>query len=177
MSRIANNPIAVPDSVEIRVNAAEISIKGSKGELKHKLHTLVELQQEDGRLRLSAKDDSRQARALAGTTRAILQNMVSGVSDGYEIRLDIVGTGYRAEAKSGSLNLLLGFSHPVQVDIPAGLTVETPTQTQIVVKGADKQKVGQLAANIRAYRPPEPYKGKGISYAGERILRKEAKKA
>ena len=177
MSRIANNPITVPESVEVDVNGAQVRIKGSKGELMHTLHSLVQLDREDNLLKFSAKGDTKSARALAGTTRAILQNMVTGVTDGFEIKLEITGVGYRAQANQGSINLTLGFSHPVDIDIPDGITVETPSQTQIIVRGSDKQKVGQVAANIRSYRPPEPYKGKGVRYADEQILRKEAKKA
>ena len=177
MSRIANNPITIPDNVEVNVNEAEIRIKGSKGELTHTVHSLVQLHQKDNRLKLSAKDNTKSAWALAGTTRAILQNMVTGVSDGFEIKLEITGVGYRAQAKPDGINLTLGFSHPVDIDIPADITIETPSQTQIIVKGMDKQKVGQVAANIRSYRPPEPYKGKGVRYVNEHILRKEAKKA
>ena len=177
MSRIANNPVAVPESVEVDVNGAQVQIKGSKGELTHTLHSLVSVERKDNLLRFSAKDNTKSARALAGTTRAILQNMVTGVTDGFEIKLEVTGVGYRAQAKPGSINLALGFSHPVELDIPDGVTVETPSQTQIVIKGSDKQKVGQVAATIRNYRPPEPYKGKGVRYAGEQILRKEAKKA
>lgn len=177
MSRIANNPITVPESVEVDVNGAQVRIKGSKGELTHTLHALVQLEREDNLLKFSARGSSKSARALAGTTRAILQNMVTGVSDGFEIKLEITGVGYRAQAKPGSINLALGLSHPVDLDIPDGITVETPSQTQIIIKGADKQKVGQVAADIRSYRPPEPYKGKGVRYSDERVLRKEAKKA
>ena len=177
MSRIANNPITVPDSVEVDVNGAQVRIKGSKGELMHTLHALVQLDREDNLLKFSAKDNTKSARALAGTTRAILQNMVTGVTDGFEIKLEITGVGYRAQAQRGSINLALGFSHPVDIAIPDGITIETPSQTQIIVRGPDKQKVGQVAANIRSYRPPEPYKGKGVRYADEQILRKEAKKA
>ena len=177
MSRIANNPVTVPESVEVDVNGAQVRIKGSKGELVHTLHSLVQLDREDNLLKFSAKDSTKSARALAGTTRAILQNMVTGVTDGFEIRLEITGVGYRAQAQRGSINLALGFSHPVDIDVPDGVTVETPSQTQIIVRGPDKQKVGQVAAKIRSYRPPEPYKGKGVRYADEQILRKEAKKA
>ena len=177
MSRIANNPITVPDNVEIDVNGANVRIKGGKGELTHTLHSLVQLDREDNLLRFSAQDDSKSARSLAGTTRAIIQNMVTGVSEGFEIKLEITGVGYRAQASANSLSLSLGFSHPVELVIPDGITVETPSQTQIVVRGADRQKVGQVAADIRSYRPPEPYKGKGVRYADEQILRKEAKKA
>ena len=177
MSRIANNPITVPESVEVDVNGAQVRIKGGKGELTHTLHSLVQLDREDNLLKFSARDNSKSARALAGTTRAILQNMVTGVSDGFEIKLEITGVGYRAQAKTGGISLALGFSHAVELDVPDGVTVETPSQTQIIVKGADKQKVGQVAADIRSYRPPEPYKGKGVRYSDEQILRKEAKKA
>ena len=177
MSRIANNPIAVPESVTVNVDGAQVRIKGQKGELSHTLHSLVRIEQEDNLLKFSARDNSKSARSLAGTTRAILQNMVVGVSDGFEIKLEITGVGYRAQANPKSINLALGFSHPVDIAIPDGITVETPSQTQIIVKGPDKQKVGQMAANIRSYRPPEPYKGKGVRYADEQILRKEAKKA
>ena len=177
MSRIANNPITIPENVQVDVNDAVVRIKGDKGELTHTLHSLVRLDREDNLLKFSAKDNTKSARALAGTTRAILQNMVTGVSDGFEIKLEIIGVGYRAQANPGSINLALGFSHPVDLDIPDGISVETPTQTQIVIRGPDKQKVGQMAAEIRSYRPPEPYKGKGVRYANEQILRKEAKKA
>ena len=177
MSRIANNPVAVPDNVEVNVNGAEVRVKGGKGELTHTLHALVGMDQEGGMLKFSAKDSSKPARSLAGTTRAIMQNMVTGVSEGFEIKLEITGTGYRAQANPGSVSLSLGFSHPVELDIPDGITVETPSPTQVVVRGADKQKVGQVAADIRSYRPPEPYKGKGVRYADEQVLRKEAKKA
>ncbi len=177
MSRIANNPITVPDNVEVDVNGAQVRIKGSKGELAHTLHSLVSVHREENLLKFSAKDNSKSARALAGTTRAILQNMVTGVSDGFEIKLEITGVGYRAQAKPGSISLTLGFSHAVDLDIPDGITVETPSNTQIIIRGSDKQKVGQVAANIRSYRPPEPYKGKGVRYSDEQVLRKEAKKA
>ena len=177
MSRIANNPVAVPNNVEVDVNGAEVRVKGGKGELTHTLHALVSMDQDESALKFSARNNSKSARAMAGTTRALLQNMVTGVSEGFEIKLEIVGVGYRAQATSGALNLTLGFSHPVQMAIPDGVTVETPTQTQVIVRGADKQKVGQLAAEIRNYRPPEPYKGKGVRYADEQVRRKEAKKA
>lgn len=177
MSRIGNNPIAVPDNVEVDVNGAQVRIKGGKGELSYTLHSLVQLDREGDLLKFSAKENSKSARSLAGTARAIMQNMVTGVSDGFEIKLEITGVGYRAQANPRSINLSLGFSHPVELDIPDGITVETPSQTQIIVRGADKQKVGQVAANIRSFRPPEPYKGKGVRYADEQVLRKEAKKA
>ena len=176
MSRIANNPITLPDNVEVSVKQGEIKVKGSKGELAHHLHPTVELRQEEGQLRLSARESSRTARAQAGTARAILQNMVTGVADGFEVALEVVGVGYRAQATPDGVDLTLGFSHAVDFKAPEGVTIETPSQTRILVKGADKQKVGQVAANIRNYRAPEPYKGKGIRYANEQVLRKEAKK-
>ena len=177
MSRIANNPIAIPANVQVDVNGAVVLVKGSKGELTHTIHSLVQLEREGDLLKFSAKDGSKSARALSGTTRAILQNMVTGVSDGFEIKLEITGVGYRAQANPGRINLALGFSHPVDIAIPDDISVETPSQTQIIIRGADKQRVGQVAAEIRSYRPPEPYKGKGVRYADEHILRKEAKKA
>ena len=177
MSRIANNPVTVPENVEVDVSGAVVRVKGGKGELTHTLHVLVDMGREGDLLRFSAKDASKSARSLAGTTRAIMQNMVTGVSEGFEVKLEITGVGYRAQANPRSISLSLGFSHPVELDIPDGITVETPSQTQVVVRGADKQKVGQMAAVIRSYRPPEPYKGKGVRYADEQILRKEAKKA
>lgn len=177
MSRIANNPVAVPSNVEVDVNGADVRVKGGKGELTHTLHALVSMDQDGAALKFSARNNSKSARAMAGTTRALLQNMVTGVSEGFEIKLEVVGVGYRAQATADAINLTLGFSHPVQVAVPDGVTVETPTQTQIIVRGADKQKVGQLAAEIRDYRPPEPYKGKGVRYADEQVRRKEAKKA
>lgn len=177
MSRIANNPITVPENVEVDMNGAAVRVKGGQGELTHTLHALVDMDREGSLLKFSAKNDSKSARSLAGTTRAIMQNMVTGVSEGFEIKLEITGVGYRAQAKPRSISLSLGFSHPVELDIPDGITVETPSATQVVVRGADKQKVGQMAAVIRSYRPPEPYKGKGVRYADEQILRKEAKKA
>lgn len=177
MSRIANNPITVPENVEVDMSGAAVRVKGGQGELTHTLHALVDMDREGSLLKFSAKNDSKSARSLAGTTRAIMQNMVTGVSEGFEIKLEITGVGYRAQAKPRSISLSLGFSHPVELDIPDGITVETPSATQVVVRGADKQKVGQMAAVIRSYRPPEPYKGKGVRYADEQILRKEAKKA
>jgi large subunit ribosomal protein L6 len=177
MSRIANNPITVPASVEINISGNSIRIKGKKGEMTHQAHPLISVKQEDGILKFTARNNSKLAKALSGTTRALLQNMVTGVTNGFEQKLEITGVGYRALAQGKVLNLTLGFSHPVDFTIPEGITIETPTQTEIVVRGIDKQKVGQVAANIRNYRPPEPYKGKGVRYVGEHIIRKEAKKA
>ena len=142
----------------------------------HSIHALVEMTREDGELKFRPRDESKAANALAGTTRAVISNLVTGVSDGFEKKLELVGVGYRAQARGKVLNLTLGFSHPVDYEVPEGVTAETPSQTEIVLKGADKQKVGQVAAEIRAFRPPEPYKGKGVRYADEVVVRKEAKK-
>lgn len=177
MSRIANNPITVPAGVEININGNSVKIKGKKGEMSHQVHSLVSVSQENGVLKLVAKNNSKFAKALSGTTRALLQNLVTGVTDGFEEKLEIIGVGYRAQAQGKVLNLTLGFSHPVNFDVPEGITIETPSQTEIVIKGLDKRLVGQVAANIRNYRPPEPYKGKGVRYVNEHIIRKEAKKA
>jgi large subunit ribosomal protein L6 len=176
MSRIANQPISVPSSVEITANGQQITVKGPKGTLEHTIHGLVEMVREDAELKISARDESKAANALAGTTRAVLSNLVVGVSDGFEKKMELVGVGYRAQAKGKVLNLTLGFSHPIDYELPEGVTAETPSQTEIVIKGCDKQKVGQVAAEIRAFRPPEPYKGKGVRYADEMVVRKEAKK-
>ena len=176
MSRVANNPVELPTGVEFSVAGNTVTIKGSKGEMQHKLHPLVSVSQEGNQLKMAMNDKSKSANALAGTTRALLQNIVTGVSVGFERKLTIIGVGYRAQVQGKVLDLTLGFSHPVKFEIPEGITIETPTQTEIVIKGLDKQKVGQVAANIRAYRPPEPYKGKGVRYADENVVRKEAKK-
>ncbi len=176
MSRIAKKPVDVPAGVEIKIDGRDVTVKGSKGSLQHTIHSSVEIEQGDNVLTFAPRDGSKIAMALAGTTRALLGNMVTGVSQGFEKKLQLVGVGYRAQAQGQKLNLTLGFSHPVDYPVPEGVTVETPSQTEVVVKGADKQKVGQVAAEIRAYRPPEPYKGKGVKYADEIIVRKEAKK-
>ena len=177
MSRIANNPIAIPSGVEINIKGNNVTVKGKKGELMHVVHPLVTVKQEDSTLKLAMNNNTKTASAQAGTTRALLQNIVTGVSQGYERKLEIIGVGYRAQIQGKKLNLTLGFSHPISFDIPEGITIETPSQTEIIIKGIDKQKVGQVAADIRDYRPPEPYKGKGVRYTGEVIIRKEAKKA
>ena len=177
MSRIANNPVTIPSGVDVNIAGSLITIKGSKGELSHNIHPLVNVAQEENVLKTTVNSNSKHAKALSGTTRALIQNIVTGVSEGFERKLEIVGVGYRAAVSGKTLNLTLGFSHPVEFPIPDGITIETPSQTEIVIKGVDKQQVGQLAANIRAYRAPEPYKGKGVRYADERIVRKEAKKA
>ena len=177
MSRIANSPVLIPGNVEVNLSKSSIKIKGSKGELMHDVHPLVSITQEDNVLTFATQGNSKMGRAVAGTTRAIVQNIVIGVAEGFVRKLTIIGIGYRAKVDGRKLNLTLGFSHPVNFDIPEGIEIEMPSQTEIIVKGINKQKVGQAAANIRAYRPPEPYKGKGIRYADEIIVRKEAKKS
>lgn len=177
MSRIANNPVKIPSGVEVNIDGNQMIIKGSKGELSHQIHHAVTVKQEDNVLHFTAKNNSKSSRALAGTTRALLQNIVTGVTEGFEKKLEIVGVGYRAQVQGKFLNLSLGYSHAVNFEIPEGITIETPSQTEITIKGIDKQMVGHLAANIRKYRKPEPYKGKGVKYSDERIIRKEAKKA
>jgi large subunit ribosomal protein L6 len=176
MSRIANMPITVPASVEITEAGRRLTVKGPKGTLQHHMHELVSLTREDAELKVSARDDSKLAVALSGTTRSLLNNMVTGVSDGFEKKLELVGVGYRAQAKGKVLNLTLGFSHPIDYELPEGVSAETPSQTEVLIKGVDKQQVGQVAAEIRAFRPPEPYKGKGVRYSDEVVIRKEAKK-
>ena len=176
MSRIANNPVELPSGVEFSLAGNIVTIKGSKGQMQHNLHPLVSVSQDGSQLKMVKNDDSKSANALVGTTRALLQNIVTGVTVGYERKLTIIGVGYRAQVQGKVLDLTLGFSHPVKFEIPEGITIETPSQTEIVIKGIDKQQVGQVAANIRAYRPPEPYKGKGVRYSDEHVVRKEAKK-
>ncbi|HED40765.1 MAG TPA: 50S ribosomal protein L6 [Chromatiales bacterium] len=176
MSRIAKNPVTVPAGVDVTINGQDISVKGGKGQLTFSVHNDVEVVREGDELRVVVRGKGKSAIAQSGTTRAIVNNMVTGVHIGFEKKLALVGVGYRAQAKGKVLNLTLGFSHPVNFDVPEGVTVETPSQTEIVVSGADKQLVGQAAANIRAFRPPEPYKGKGVRYVGEHIAMKEAKK-
>jgi len=174
MSRVAKNPISLPKGVEAMLGDASVSIKGPQGELSLSLHPSVGVQQAEESLEVRPNDD--QSWAMAGTFRALIANMVTGVSAGFEKKLEIVGVGYRAQAQGKKLNLSLGFSHPVIYQMPEGVSVETPSQTEIVLKGSDKQQVGQAAAEIRAFRPPEPYKGKGIRYSGEYVVRKQAKK-
>ncbi len=176
MSRVAKNPVQVPKGVEVTISGQAVTVKGSKGTLEREIHSAVKVEQSDNVLTFAPKDGSKSAMALAGTTRALLNNMVIGVTEGFEKKLQLVGVGYRAQAQGQKLNLTLGFSHPIDYPVPEGVSVETPSQTEVVVKGMDKQKVGQVAAEIRAYRPPEPYKGKGVKYADEVIVRKEAKK-
>ncbi|UCC55433.1 MAG: 50S ribosomal protein L6 [Gammaproteobacteria bacterium] len=176
MSRIADNPVVVPSSVEIKEDGQLLTVKGSKGTLEHRVHDLIQVSREEGELKVTARDKSKQANALAGTTRALVNNMVIGVSEGFEKKLELVGVGYRAQAKGKVVNMTLGFSHPIDYALPEGITAETPSQTEIVIKGSNKQQVGQVAAEIRAFRPPEPYKGKGVRYSDEHVVRKEAKK-
>ncbi len=176
MSRVANNPVIIPEKVDVTVNVAEISVKGPLGTLSQKLNRNVLVERVENRLEFKANDNSNQANAMSGTFRALVSNMVTGVSKGFEKKLALVGVGYRAQAQGDKLNLTLGFSHPVVHQMPKGVKAETPTQTEIVIKGADRQQVGQVAAEIRAYRSPEPYKGKGVRYVGEYIARKEGKK-
>ena len=175
MSRVAKKPIALPKGVELNIQPGTVSVKGPKGTLSIDVPAGVEVKLEDGQAQLSASDPMHVP--MAGTMRAILANMVKGVSEGFERKLELVGVGYRAAMQGKDLNLSLGFSHPVLFPSPEGITIATPTQTEIVVTGADKQQVGEVAAKIRGFRPPEPYKGKGVKYAGENIIRKEAKKA
>jgi len=176
MSIIANQPVALPKGVEIKQAAGQLVVKGPKGELSMAVNSEITINIEEGQLTFAAKSGSRFAHAMSGTTRALVNNMVTGVSNGFERKLELVGVGYRAKAQGKKLNLTLGFSHPVDHAVPEGITIETPSQTEILVKGIDKQKVGQVAADIRSYRPPEPYKGKGVRYSDEHVVRKEAKK-
>lgn len=176
MSRVAKNPVSIPAGVEVTFSNGEISVKGSKATLSMPANDKVEIKQEDNVLTFEPKDDSTQANAMSGTIRSLVNNMVIGVVQGYEKKLQLIGVGYRAQAQGNKLNLTLGFSHPIVYELPKGLTAETPSQTEIVLKAADKQLLGQVAAEIRAFRPPEPYKGKGVRYADEQVRRKEAKK-
>ena len=176
MSRVANDPIKLPKGVEVKLEGERIAVKGGNGDLSMALKKDVTISQDENVLTFAPANDSKDAHALSGTYRALVNNMVVGVTDGFERKLQLVGVGYRAQAKGKSLNLSLGLSHPVDYALPDGVTAETPSQTEIVLKAADKQLLGQVAAEIRAFRPPEPYKGKGIRYADEQVRRKEAKK-
>jgi len=176
MSRIANNPVTFPEKVEVSQDGQQINVKGQKGNQSFQVHDSVNVSIEDGKVLFAPRGSDKKSNALAGTTRSVVSSMVQGVSEGFEKRLELRGVGYRAQVKGKVLNLTLGFSHPVDHPIPEGITIETPSQTEVVVKGADKQLVGQVAANIRDYRPPEPYKGKGVRYLGEYVAMKEAKK-
>ncbi len=174
MSRVANNPVQLPSGVEVKLNGSDLTVKGSKGTLELSLVDGVQVNQDDNVLTFAYESDK--SKAMAGTTRALVNNMVKGVSEGWEKKLVLNGVGYRAKASGKTVNLTVGLSHPVDYQLPEGVSAETPSQTEIVVKGIDKQAVGQAAAEIRSYRPPEPYKGKGIRYADEYVRRKEAKK-
>jgi len=176
MSRVADNPVTIPDGVNVVSENQEVVVKGPKGDLNLSIHTLVTVKVEGGTISFLPIGQDRKAQAMAGTTRALVQNMVTGVSEGFEKRLELQGVGYRAQAKGNQISLQLGFSHPVEYRLPEGISAETPSQTEIVISGNDKQRVGQVCAEIRKYRPPEPYKGKGIRYMGEYVRRKEAKK-
>jgi len=176
MSRVAKAPVELPKGVEFKHEGNVVTMKGGKGTLSLELNNEVLLNQDENTLLISPRSGSRFSTAIAGTMRALLANMAQGVSEGFERKLELVGVGYRAQSQGNKLNLTLGFSHPVVHEVPEGITVETPSQTEIVIRGADKQKVGQVAAEIRGYRPPEPYKGKGVRYSDERVQLKEAKK-
>ncbi len=176
MSRIAKAPVTIPSGVDVKVNGNNLTVKGSKGQLSFDFNSSVGMEITDNVISMQWNKDDKNATAQAGTARAVVNNMVTGVSVGFEKKLTLVGVGYRAQAKENILSLSLGFSHPVDFEVPAGVSVETPSQTEIILKGSDKQLVGQVAAKIRAYRPPEPYKGKGVRYSDEHVARKEAKK-
>jgi len=176
MSRIAKQPIIIPAGVAVSIDGQRVEAKGAKGSATLSLHPSVGVVRQDNELRVASSSQAAEHRALAGTMRALLNNIMIGVSAGFERRLQLVGVGYRAQAQGNVLSLTLGFSHPIEFPVPAGVSVETPSPTEVIVKGLDKQQVGQVAAKIRSYRPPEPYKGKGVRYADEVIVRKEAKK-
>ena len=176
MSRVGKMPVAVPPGVDVAITAEQITVKGANGTLSRALNPLVSVKKDGSSINITPANDSTAADAMSGTMRALVANMVSGVGKGFERKLTLVGVGFRAQAQGQKLNLQIGFSHPVVKDMPAGIKVATPTQTEIVISGADRQVVGQLAAEVRAFRPPEPYKGKGIRYAEERVALKETKK-
>jgi large subunit ribosomal protein L6 len=176
MSRVGKLPIAVPKGVDVAITVDQISVKGAQGALVLPVNRLVTVKQDDGKITFTPIDETMQANAMSGTMRALVANMVNGVTKGFEKKLTLVGVGFRAQAQGSKLNLQIGFSHPVVKDMPTGIKVECPTQTEIVIKGVDRQMVGQIAAEVRAIRPPEPYKGKGIRYANEKVSLKETKK-
>ena len=176
MSRVGKSPVVVPAGVDVSIKDNQISVKGTGGQLAIAANALVKVSSNDGKLSFEPANDSREANAMSGTIRQLVNNMVQGVSKGFEKKLTLVGVGYKAQAQGTKLNLAVGFSHPVNKEMPAGITVATPAPTEIVIKGADRQRVGQVAAEIRAIRPPEPYKGKGIRYSDEKIVIKETKK-
>ncbi len=176
MSRVGKSPVELPEKVEVTISANQILVKGPLGTLAQSITPNVKVEKIENRLEIKVNDNSRQANAISGTLRALIANMVHGVSRGFEKKLNLVGVGYRAQAQGDKLNLTLGFSHPVVHQLPKGVKAETPTQTEIIIKGTDRQLVGQVAADVRNYRPPEPYKGKGVRYADEQIVLKETKK-
>ena len=176
MSRVGKMPVAIPAGVDVSIKEDQISVKGTGGTLSLARNALVNVVNKDGKLSFEPANDSREANALSGTIRQLVNNMVVGVTKGFEKKLNLVGVGYKAAASGAKLNLQVGYSHPVNIDMPQGITVTTATPTEVVIKGADRQRVGQIAAEIRAVRPPEPYKGKGIRYADEKIVIKETKK-
>jgi len=176
MSRVGKMPIAVPQGVDVKISAEAVTVKGGNGTLNLPISSLVTVSQDGAQLKVAPTNESAEANAMSGTFRALLANTVNGVSKGFEKKLTLVGVGFRAQAQGQKLNLQIGFSHPVVKDMPEGIKVETPSQTEILIKGADRQVVGQIAAEVRAFRPPEPYKGKGIRYADERVVLKETKK-
>ena len=176
MSRVAKSPIDIPSGVDVKLSGQELVVKGSKGELKIDLNPLVSVDVEGSQATVKPIEESQKSWAMAGTFRSLVNNMVVGVSAGFEKKLELIGVGYRAQAKGNTLSLTLGFSHPVEYEMPSGVTAETPSQTEVILKSADKQLLGQVAANVRSFRPPEPYKGKGVRYSDEHVLRKEAKK-
>ena len=176
MSRVADNPVKIVDGVTVDIEGQEVKVDGPKGSLSMTVNALVDLKVEEGLVVFVPNGNDRKSEAMAGTTRALVQNMVLGVSEGFEKRLELQGVGYRAQAKGNQVSLQLGFSHPIDYELPEGISAETPSQTEIVISGNDKQQVGQVCAEIRGFRPPEPYKGKGIRYQGEYVRRKEAKK-
>lgn len=176
MSRVANSPVELPGGVDVAIQGQDVTVKGGKGSLSLQLHPAVEIAQDGSTITFAARNGDKQSRAHAGTARALVNNMVVGVSQGFEKKLQLNGVGYRAKASGKTVNLTLGFSHPIDYQLPEGVTADTPSQTEIVLNSIDKQLLGQVAAEIRAFRPPEPYKGKGVRYADERVRRKEAKK-
>ena len=176
MSRIGKLPVAIPTGVEVAVKDELINVKGALGVMALAMNPLVKVENKDGVLSFAPANESREANAMSGTMRQLVNNMVNGVSKGFEKKLSLLGVGYKAQAQGTKLNLTVGYSHPVVIDMPAGIKVETPTPTEILIKGADRQRVGQIASEVRAVRPPEPYKGKGIRYAGEKVVIKETKK-
>ncbi len=176
MSRVAKSPIALPSGVTVNKSELSLKVKGPKGEMAMEIHPSVDVAEEDSSLKVSPRSDDKASWAMAGTMRALVNNMITGVSQGFEKKLQLIGVGYRAQAGGKSLNLSLGFSHPIDYPVPEGISIQTPSATEIVVSGSDKQRVGQVAAEIRAFRPPEPYKGKGVRYVDEHVARKEAKK-